>query len=284
MAGSKRNVTGGVDTHKDTHHAAALDARGRLLGDAAFPATAAGYVTLLAWLRGFGRIVAVGVEGTGSYGAGLARFLRSKAVSVVEVDRPDRKARRSRGKSDPIDAVAAARAVLSGTAAGVPKARTGVVEAIRALRVARRGAVTARTAGWNQLHGLIAAAPEPVRAQLAGLRGGTLLDACRTMTVDEARLADPAEATKAALAAVAARVLTLTAEILTADRRLAPVVTKAAPRTTALFGVGPDVAGQLLVTAGDNPDRLASEAALAHLCGAAPIPASSGRTNRHRLM
>ena len=153
------DVFGGVDTHGSTHHAAAVDGAGRLLGDAEFAATAAGYAALLAWLAGFGRLVTVGVEGTGTYGAGLARHLTGQGMDVVEVDRPDRKTRRRQGKSDPIDAIAAARAVLAGTASGAPKTRTGPVEAIRALRVARRGAVKARTAAINQLHGLLASPP-----------------------------------------------------------------------------------------------------------------------------
>jgi transposase len=201
----------------------------------------------------------------------------------VEVDRPDRKARRSKGKSDPIDAIAAARAALAGTATGIPKARTGPVEAIRALRVARRGAVKARTAALNQLHGLVAAAPEPLRAELTGLPTPALRARCTADTVDPTHPADPIEATKAALAAVTARINARTAEIGIADRRLAPIVAAAAPRTSTLFGAGPEVAGQLLTTAGDNPDRLRSASALAQLCGAAPIPASSARTNRHRL-
>jgi transposase len=283
MAPKKRVVTGGVDTHSRTHHAAALDATGRLLGDAQFPATAAGYAELLGWFRRFGTVVKVGVEGTGAYGAGLARYLTGHGVPVVEVDRPDRKTRRSKGKSDPIDAIAAARSTLSGEASTTPKARTGPVEAIRALRVARRGAVKARTAALNQLHGLIAAAPEAVRADLTDHTGAALLARCSKLSFDQARLADPVEATKAALAAVAGRITALTTEIATADRQLTPVVASVAPRTTALFGAGPEVAGQLLTTAGDNPDRLRSEAALAHLCGAAPIPASSGNTSRHRL-
>jgi len=157
MTSTGLDVFGGVDTHGRTHHAAAIDGAGRLLGDAQFAATAAGYATLLAWLAGFGRLVKVGVEGTGTYGAGLARHLAAEGIAVIEVDRPDRKTRRRQGKSDPIDAIAAARAVLAGTATGAPKTRTGPVEAIRALRVARRGAVKARTAALNQLHGLIAA-------------------------------------------------------------------------------------------------------------------------------
>ena len=276
-------VIGGVDTHGRTHHAAVIDTAGRLLGDAEFPATGAGYRSLARWLAGFGRVTAVGVEGTGSYGAGLARHLTQAGVRVVEVDRPDRKTRRSRGKSDPIDAVAAARAVLAGTATGTPKARTGPVEAIRALRVARRGAVKARTAALNQLHGLVASAPEDLRASLRGVRARDLVERAARFRIDPTRLDQPGEATRAALRAIAGRIQALDEEIALADTRIAPAVAAAAPATLALFGVGPQVAAQLVVTAGDNPERLRSDAALAHLCGVAPLPASSGRTDRHRL-
>jgi len=237
----------------------------------------------LAWLRSWGRVVKVGVEGTGAYGAGLARFLTAQGVPLVEVDRPDRKTRRRSGKSDPIDAVAAAHAAQSGRAAGVPKTRTGPVEAVRALRVARRGAVKARTAALNQLHGLLTSAPQDLRTELTRHQGTALITACAALIVDDTQLTDPTQATRAALHTIASRIQNLTAEINQADKRLRPLVTTIAPRLSALLGVGPDVAGQLLTTAGDNPDRLHSEAALAHLCGAAPLPASSGRTDRHRL-
>jgi transposase len=283
MTGTERDVFGGVDTHGRTHHAAAIDGAGRLLGDAEFAATAAGYAALLAWLTGFGRLSRIGVEGTGTYGAGLARHLAAQDVEVIEVDRPDRKTRRRQGKSDPIDAIAAARAVLAGTATGAPKTRTGPVEAIRALRVARRGAVKARTAALNQLHGLLASAPEPLRADLAALRTKELVGRCAGFRIDVGRLLEPTVATKAALRAIARRVQHLDEEIALADTRLRPATATLAPRTAALFGAGPDVAGQLLVTAGDNPERLRSEAALAHLAGISPLPASSGRTDRHRL-
>jgi transposase len=283
MTVKKREVTGGIDTHGKTHHAAVLDQAGRVLGDQEFPASAAGYQQLLTWLRRFGRVVKVGVEGTGTYGAGLARYLSSHDLALVEVDRPDRRARRAKGKSDPLDAVAAARAALSGQASGTPKTRTGPVEAIRALRVARRGAVKARTAALNQLHGLLASAPQHLRDELAGTTGTALVARCTALHIDEARLTDPGEATKAALAAIAGRVNALNSEISQADRRLRPAVARTAPTLSSMFGVGTDVAGQLLATAGDNPDRLRSEAALAHLCGVSPLPASSGRTDRHRL-
>jgi transposase len=231
----------------------------------------------------FGRLVKVGVVGTGTYGAGLARHLAAQGVEVIEVDRPDRKTRRSQGKSDPIDAIAAARAVLAGTAAGAPKTRTGPVEAIRALRVARRGAVKARTAALNQLHGLLVSAPEQLRTELDGLNAAELVARCAGFRIDRSRLLEPVMATKAALQAIARRIKALEEEIALADARLRPAVDTVAPRTAAIFGAGPDVAGQLLVTAGDNPERLRSEAALAHLTGISPLPASSGRTDRHRL-
>lgn len=283
MAAKKTPVTGGVDTHGLTHHAAVVDQIGRVLGDKEFPATAAGYRALLAWLRSHGTVVKVGVEGTGTYGAGLARYLAAEKVALVEVDRPDRKTRRAKGKSDPIDAIAAARAALSGQADGAPKTRIGPVEAIRALRVARRGAVKARTAALNQLHGIVVSAPEELRDELGTQPAARLVSYCAALAIDDERMADPAHATRAALRAIAQRVQHLDEEIAEADKRLRPVVAKTAPRLSGLFGVGPEVAGQLLATAGDNPDRLRSEAALAHLCGAAPIPASSGRKDRHRL-
>jgi transposase len=283
MTATKAPVTGGTDTHSETHHAAVVDQVGRVLGDQEFPATAAGYRELLVWMRSFGELVKVGIEGTGTYGAGLARYLASEGVELVEVDRPDRKTRRTKGKSDPIDAIAAARAALSNQATGTPKTRIGAVEAIRALRVARRGAVKARTAALNQLHGLIISAPQELRDEILAQPKAARADYCAKLVVDDKVLADPVQATNAALQAIAHRVQALDAEIAQADERLAPVVAKTAPKLNALFGVGPEVAGQLLVTAGDNPDRLRSEAALAHLCGVAPIPASSGRKDRHRL-
>ena len=283
MANKTRLVTGGVDTHGATHHGAVVDELGRVLGDQEFPVGAGGYRRLLCWMRSFGRLQRVGVEGTGTYGAGLARHLSGAGVELVEVDRPDRKTRRTKGKSDPIDAIAAARAALSGSAAGIPKTRSGPVEAIRALRVARRGAVKARTAALNQLHGVIVSAPEPVRAVLAALSTLAVVERCAGFRIDETRLLEPEQGTRAALRALARRIQQLNDEIRIADARLSGAVRTVAPRTVALFGAGTHSVGQLLVTAGDNPERLRSEAAFAHLCGSAPLPASSGRVDRHRL-
>jgi transposase len=278
-----RVVIGGVDTHGRTHHAAAIDQQGRLLGDREFPADSGGYRHLLGWLRRHGNPDTVGVEGTGSYGAGLTRFLLDHGINVMEVDRPDRRTRRQRGKSDPIDAEAAARAVLAGTATAPAKRRDGIVESIRALRAARNGAIKARTAAINQLKGLLVTAPASLREALEGRSTAALAAACARLRPDETALADPVDATKAALRVVACRIQQLDEEIGVADQRLAKLVGRAAPRLLKLHAIGVDHAGQLLTTTGQHPERLRNEAAFAHLCGAAPIPASSGKTHRHRL-
>lgn len=275
-------ITGGVDTHRDTHTVAALDQLGRLLGHTTFVATAAGYEQLLDWLAGYGTVLLVGVEGTGSYGAGLTRHLTGHGVRVVEVDRPDRRARRRHGKSDPIDAIAAAHAAQAGTATGTPKTRDGAVESIRSLRVARAGAVKARTAAVNALHGMLITAPDQLREQFAALTTPRLVTACARLRPGP-DLTDPDQAIKRSLRRLARRYQQLTEEILEADTDLDTLIRATAPALLDRFGVGTEVAGQLLVTAGDNPHRLRSEASFAALCGANPLPASSGRTDRHRL-
>ncbi len=276
-------MIGGVDTHKDTHTAAVVDQAGRVLGTAQFAATAAGYRALLDWLRGYGRLQLVGVEGTGAYGAGLTRYLQAGGVVVVEVDRPDRKTRRFAGKSDPIDAQAAALAALSGRRDGTPKDRTGVVESIRLLRIPRRTAVAQRAKVMVQIKAILVTAADPVRAALSGLRDRDLIATLAASRPDPAGVGDPAIAARIVLRRLAREHQHLTEEITDLDELLEPLVAQAAPDLLALHGVGPDVAGQLLVTAGANPDRLTSEAAFAALCGVAPVPASSGRTTRHRL-
>nr|WP_152194296.1 IS110 family transposase [Georgenia subflava] len=281
MTDQHLEVIAGVDTHGQTHHAAVVDRLGRHLADKEFAATGAGYRQLMTWLGSHGTVAAVGVEGTGAYGAELARVLTRSGLSVVEVDRPDRKMRRLRGKSDPIDAYAAATAVASGRATGTPKTRDGIVEAIRALRVPRRSAIKARTQAINQARQLLVTAPEALRAQLRGLSATELARTCARLRPDD--LAGPTGATKAALRRLGRRILALAEEIAELDAELKTLTTQAAPALLVRTGVGPDVAGQLLATAGDNPDRLHSEAAFAHLCGVAPIPASSGRRDRHRL-
>lgn len=277
-----REVFAGVDTHTDTHHAAVIDHLGRPVADAQFPATGEGYRSLLLWLLAFGRVLAIGVEGTGSYGSGLARVLTAAGLPVREVNRPDPAARHQHGKSDPLDAYAAARAVASQRATAIPKTHTGAVEAIRHLRTARASAIKARTQVMNQLKSLRVTAPEPVRAPLNALSGPALITAC-TRLRPTSHLADPAQATRYAMRSLARRYRTLSEEIDDLDAHLAELTAQTAPDLLAVFGVGPETAGQLLVTIGDNPERMRSEAAFAHLTGTAPIPASSGRTDRHRL-
>jgi transposase len=274
-------VTVGVDTHVDQHVGAALDHIGRLLGTRAVPSTAAGHAALLAWARGLGTVERVGIEGTSSYGAGLSRWLRARGVAVVEVERPKRPKRRGRGKSDPVDAEAAARAVLAGTATARPKAGTGPVESIRALQTARRSALKARTQAANQLRALVVTAPDDLRAGLR--RFGVARLVATAAAFRPGAPTTPTAATKLALRSIAVRHRQLTAEIEALDAHLGHLVAEAAPELVALKGVGTDTAATLLVTAGDNPDRLRSEPAFAHLCGVAPIPASSGKTVRHRL-
>jgi len=276
-----RMVVGGVDTHKEIHVAAAVDGTGRILGTKEFPTTSAGHKAMLRWWARKGRLLRVGVEGTGAWGAGLARFLAAQGVDVVEVDRPNRQVRRRRGKSDPVDAEAAARAALSGEASGAPKARNGNVEMIRALRVARRSAVKARAQAMNQMHALVVTAPDSVRESLRGLTAVRLVERCvrfRSGAIDT-----PEAAMKFALLELARRHRSLTLEIKRLDTELDRLVAATAPGLVARFGVSTDTAGALLVAAGDNPGRLRSEASFAALCGSSPVQCSSGQLQRHRL-
>ena len=283
MTSTRRVVTVGVDTHSDTHHAAVIDSVGRPLADDGFPTTPAGYRQLLAWAQSHGEVAGFGVEGTGAYGAGLARHLRAAGQVVIEVDRPDRKTRRFAGKSDPLDAEAAARTALAGVRTGTPKDRSGEVEALRNLRVARRSAIDQRADCQRRIKALIITAVEPLRTQLRGLTGARLIATCAALRPDPARIGEPEQAAKTALRALARRHAALTDEIDELDDLIEPLVAAINPELLACTGVGADVAGQLLVTAGQNADRLHSEPAFAMLCGVAPIPASSGKTNRHRL-
>ena len=279
----QREIAGGVDTHLETHTAAVVDGTGRRLGHRQFAATAAGYRQLLAWLRSFGALLVVGVEGTGAYGAGLAQYLTSEGVVLVEVDRPNRKTRRFAGKSDPIDADAAARAALSRTQTGVPKDRIGQVEALRNLRVARRSAVEQRAQCQQRIKSLVITAPESLRALLRELSPARLVATCRGLRPDQTLIGEPEQAVKTALRHLARRHHALSEEIAELDALIGPLVAQINPGLLEQTGVGADVAGQLLVTAGQNTGRLHSEAAFAMLCGAAPVPASSGKTQRHRL-
>jgi transposase len=275
-------VTGGVDTHADNHVAAAVDRNGGLLGIESFPASETGYEDLLVWLVGFGELVRVGVEGTGSWGVGLSRFLSDHDVMVVEVDRPNRQTRRKQGKSDPTDAVAAARAALSGTATVTPKSRNGAVEEMRVLLVARRSARQQRIQSLNQLRHLVFTAPESIRARFKDRAKAGLVTEAANMRPHKG--SDPITyRTNLVIKSLARRIKSLDAEMRTIDQTLSSLIEETAPTLLELYGVGVDTAATLLVTAGDNPDRLHSERSWAHLCGVTPLPASSGKVTRHRL-
>lgn len=274
-------VTVGVDTHLDTHVAVALDQFGRKLGTIGVNASGHGHRRLLEWARSLGSVEKFGIEGTGSYGAGLTRYLRRQNIDVVEVIRPSRQARRLSGKTDAVDAEAAARAVQAGAVLGQAKSQDGAVEMIRVLRVARRSAMQARTQAVNQLHAVVVTAPEHLRERLRRLPMATLVQ-----TAVNFRPGQPATleaASKLALKSLAMRYRDLTEEINALDAAIERLARQESPNLFNVKGIGPDTGAALLVAAGDNPGRLRSEAAFAHLCGAAPIPASSGKTTRHRL-
>ncbi len=274
-------VTGGVDTHRDFHVAAALDERGAELGVETFPSTAAGYRQLHDWLGSFGDIDRVGVEGTGSVGKGLSRHLQAEAVTVIEVDRPNRQIRRRRAKNDCVDAIAAARAAQSGDATAVAKTTDGTIEQLRVLRVARRSANGDRIEALSQLRALVVTAPDDLRQQLAGL---TAIGLCQTAAAF--RPGDPLSprgTVKWAMRNLARRAEQLRADVKEIDRMITTLVNQTAPDLLDEHGVGPDSASTLLIAAGNNPHRLRSKAAFAKLCGVAPIEASSGEHTRHRL-
>jgi len=271
----------GVDTHADVHVAVALSDAGARLSSISVPTTEAGYRRLLAWAEDLGEVAGFGIEGTGSYGASLQRYCRASGHAVVEVCRPDRRTRRVKGKSDAIDAESAARTVLSGTDVGVPKSADGRVEMIRSLRVARRSAVKAKTQAANQMHALVVTCPASLRGHMDQLSVAALVQL--TAKFRPGTLDGPTAAAKLALRSIARRYVCLEEEITCLDRELNVLVAQTAPQLLELVGIGTDVAGALLVAAGDHPERLGNEGAFARLCGAAPLPASSGKTTRHRL-
>jgi transposase len=282
MTDSKQNIILGVDTHKDFHHAAVITGWGEPIADQRFEATPEGYRQLFDWATGHGVVLRAGVEGTGSYGAGLTGLLLRRSVAVIDVIAPDRQLRRLRGKTDQLDAYNAARAVLDGRATTIPKTRDGSVEALRVLRTARQLLVKQRTETINQLHALLVSAPAGLRARLAGLKAKKLALVCsrlRDRAGDDLATATTTEV----LRTLARHYLDQLAEAARLAKRIQAIVKDYAPELLAVYGVGPDVAATLLVVAGENVDRIGSEAAFAHLIGTAPIPASSGKTTRFRL-
>ena len=281
MADGRVGVYGGVDTHKDVHVAAAVDQAGRLLGTASFGADPEGYRSLEAWMRGLGPLVRVGIEGTGSYGAGLARHLGGAGVEVAEVVRPNRQMRRRRGKSDAVDAEAAARAALGGDRTAEPKGGDGVAESIRQVRIALCSTRDHLTRISNQMRDLIVTAPHQLRSELEPLSRTQRVARCARFRPGDP--IDPAQAAKIALRTLARQHEALDVDLAELRDHLDALTNTANPALRAAKGIGPDVASILLITAGDNPHRLRSEASFAALCGASPVEASSGRTTRHRL-
>ncbi|HYP45631.1 MAG TPA: IS110 family transposase [Propionibacteriaceae bacterium] len=271
---------GGIDSHKDTVHVAVITGTGRPVADREFPTTEAGYRHAVAWLGEHGPLQAVGVEGTSSYGVGMCAALTTAGVTVIEVNRTRPAERRKRGKTDPLDAYRAARSVLTGEAATDPKRAS--VEPLRALNVARRSAVKAQQAAWRQIGALLVNAPAPLRDRLRDLTRTQLLSMLVAARPGQVTNPDHAD-TLYALQSLARRHRDLGEEITALTERLNARTAAANPALMAIKGVGPVVGAQLLITAGDNPDRLRSSASFAALCGTAPIPVSSGRTDRYRL-
>jgi transposase len=272
----------GVDTHKHTHAAVAINTLGARLGTMTIPVSGTGYRDLEDWAKALGAIRAFGVEGTGSYGAGLARFLQANGHSVFEVNRPNRQLRHQHGKSDPLDAESAARAVLSGQATALPKAGTSVVEMIRHLKIARDTAVKGRTQAMLTLKAIIVSAPASLREQLEGITSKMALIR-HLAALRPGKLTSTTASAKTSLRAIARRWLVLDAKIKAHDRQLGDLTEQCAPTMIKAHGMAAGTAAEMLLLVGDNPERIRSEAAFAKLCGACPIPASSGKSHRHRL-
>ena len=276
MAGPLK-VVGGVDPHADTIHVAVITLTGKAVADREFATTADGYRSATAFLTATGAVVRVGVEGAASYGAGFTRALKAAGIDVVDVDRPARFDRRRAGKSDRLDAYHAARAVLAERSNPV---KGPAIEGVRALHLARRSAVKAQTAAMNQMIAILVMAPDTVRARYRRLHGDRLAIA---LTRSRGALDPVSTDTLFALKALADRYRQLAVQVDALTTRLDHAVRQASPALRAAFGVGPDTAAQLLITAGSNPERLYSECSFAALCGSAPVQASSGKTHRHRL-
>ena len=275
-------VYGGIDTHADTHHLAVIDQAGRRLADAQIPTTATGYQAALRFLGSWPGLVSVGIECTGSYGAAVTRAVREAGITVFEVNRPNRFDRRLHGKSDPFDAYSAAEAVLGGRASAAPKGGDGLVESLRVLRTSRSSALQARTATINQIKGMLITAPEDLRTRYKGLSTPKLIAALAASRPTPTPVT-AAEATAYSLRLLARRWQARTGQIEDLAGHLQRLLDDHAPDLMRVFGCGRDTIAQLLITAGDNPDRLRSEAAFAALAGVCTIPASSGKTKRHRL-
>lgn len=280
---ASRCVVGGVDTHKDLHVAAVVDEHDRVLGSRCFATTRQGYKQMLTWMRSFGQLQRVGIECTGTYGAGLLRYLQSAGVEVLEVTAPDKSDRRKRGKDDDLDAQNAAHAAFAGKRTVTPKSRDGMVESLRVLKVCRKTAVAARKVALQLIQSTIVCAPDELRETL---RQMTRMQLIRTLAAWRPDLSDyrnVVSAYRITLKSLGRRYLELHDEIADLDVMIGAIVDELAPSLVARNSIGRESAAQLLLTAGDNAERLHSEASFAALCGVSPVPASSGKVTRHRL-
>ena len=278
-----RSVVGGVDTHKDLHVAAVVDEHDRVLGSECFATTRHGYKLMLAWMRSFGALARVGIEATGTYGAGLLRHLQHAGVMVLEVTAPDRADRRKRGKDDTLDAENAAHAAFAGTRTVTPKSRDGMIESLRVLKACRKTAVAARRVALQMIHNTIVCAPEDLREALRKLTRMQLIRTLAAWRPDLSDYRNVVSAYRITLKSLGRRYLELHDEIADLDAMIGSIVDELAPALVARNSIGHESAAQLLLTAGDNSERLHSEASFAALCGVSPVPASSGKVTRHRL-
>ena len=280
---TNRFVIGGVDTHKDLHVAAVVDEHNRVLGSQCFPTTRHGYKQMLAWMRSFGQLRRVGVEATGTYGAGLLRYLQNAGVEVLEVTTPDSGDRRKRGKNDDLDAQNAAHAAFAGKRTVTPKTRDGMIESLRVLKACRKTAVAARRVALQMIHNTVVCAPDELRDTLRKLTRMELIRTLAAWRPDMTDYRNVASAYRIAFKSLARRYLELHDEIADLDAMIAAIVDELAPALVTRNSIGHASAAQLLLTAGANSERLHSEASFAALCGVSPVPASSGKITRHRL-
>ena len=278
-----RRIVGGVDTHKDLHVAAVVDEQDRVIERRCFATTRQGYRQMLAWMRSFGELQRIGIKSTGSYGAGLLRFMHQAGIAVLEVTTPDKQDRRRRGKNDDLDAQNAAHAAFAGQRTVTPRSRDGMIESLRVLMACRKTAVSARRVALQMIHNTIVCAPDGLRDQLRGLTRMQLVRTLAAWRPDLTAYRDLDSAYRIGLKSLARRYLELHDEIADLDAIIAAIVDELAPNLVACNSIGHIGAAQLLLTAGDNPERLRSEASFASLCGVSPVPASSGKTVRHRL-
>ena len=278
-----RAIVGGVDTHKDLHVAAVVDEQDRVLETRSFATTRQGYRQMLAWMRSFGDLQRIGIESTGSYGAGLLRFMQNAGVTVLEVTAPDRQDRRRRGKNDDLDAQNAAHAAFAGKRTVTPRSRDGMIEALRVLVACRKTAVMARRIALQMIQNTIVAAPDELRDLLRDMTRMQLVRTLAAWRPDLTSYREVEAAYRIAFKSLGRRYLELPDEIADLDTMIAAIVDELAPNLVTRNSIGHTGAAQLLLTAGGNPDRMRSEASFAALCGVSPVPASSGKTIRHRL-